>query len=58
MTAQVDSEPLTDQNMWYIDMCVINNSVSFLEKKMTFGTHERTCYVKFNVGPPPLILDI
>ena len=55
MTVQVDSQPVTDQNMWYIDMCCINNSISCLEKKTMFGTHEQTCYVDFNVGPPPHI---
>ena len=55
MTVQVDSQPVTDQNMWYIDMCCINNSISCLEKKTTFGTHEQTCYVDLNVGPPPPI---
>ena len=34
--------------MWYINMCCINNSISCLEKKTTFGTHEHTCYVDFN----------
>ena len=53
MTVQFDSQPLTDQNMWYIDMCCINNSISCLEKKTTFGIHEQTCYVNFNVGLPP-----
>ena len=53
MTVQVDSQPVTDQNMWHIDMCCINNSISCLEKKTTFGTHEQTCYVDLNVGPPP-----
>ena len=52
MTVQVDSQPMTDQNMWYIDMCCINNSISCLEKKTTFGTHEQTCFVIFNVGFP------
>ena len=37
MTVQVDSQPVTDQNMWYIDMCCINNSISCLEKKTTKG---------------------
>ena len=55
MTVQVDSQPMTDQNMWYIDMCCINNSISCLEKKTTFGTHEQTCYVIFNVGLPLLV---
>ena len=32
MTVQVDSQPMTDQIMWYID---INNSISCLEKKTT-----------------------
>ena len=45
MTAQVDSQPVTDQNMWYIDMCCINKSISCLEKKMTVGTHEQSCLV-------------
>ena len=31
MTVQVDSQPVTDQNMWYIDMCYVNNSISCLE---------------------------
>ena len=53
MTVQVDSQLVTDQNMWHIDMCCINNSISCLEKKTTFGTHEQTCYVDFNVGLPP-----
>ena len=50
MTVQVDSQPVTDQNMWCIDMCCINNSISCLEKKTTFGTHKQTCYVNVNVG--------
>ena len=33
MTVQVDSQPVTDQIMWYIDMFCINNSISCLEKK-------------------------
>ena len=56
MTVQVDSQPVTDQIMWYIDMCCIDNSISCLEKKTTFRTHEQTCYVDFDVGlpsPPP-----
>ena len=53
MIVQVDSQPVTDQNMWYLDMCCINNSISCLEKKTTFGTPEYTYYVNFNVGPPP-----
>ena len=48
MTVQVDSQPMTDQHMWKIDMCCVNNSISCLEKKTTFGTHEHTCYVNFN----------
>ena len=58
MTVQVDSQPMTDQKMWCIDMCCINNSISCLEKKTTFRTHEQTCYVNFNVSlpPPPLLL--
>ena len=58
MTVQVDSQPVTDQNMWCIDICCINNSISCLEKKTMFGTHEQTCYVNINVGllPPPTIL--
>ena len=51
MTVQVDSQPMTDQNMWYIDMCCINNSISCLEKKTTFGTHKQTCNV--SLPPPP-----
>ena len=43
MTVQVDSQPVTDQNMLYIDMCSINNSISCFEKKATFGSHEQTC---------------
>ena len=35
MTVLVDSQPVTDQLMWYIDMCCINNAISCLEKKMT-----------------------
>ena len=50
MTVKVDSQPMTDQNMWYIDMCYINTSISCLEKKTTFGTHQQTYYVVFNVG--------
>ena len=49
MTVQVDSQPVTDQNMWYIDMCSINNSISCLEKKTTLGTHDQTCYVSLCV---------
>ena len=58
MTVQVDSQPVTDQIMVYIDMCCINNSISCLEKKTTFGTHKQTCYVNVNVGlltPPPFL---
>ena len=40
MTVQVDSQPMTDQHMWKIDMCCVNNSISCLEKKTTFGTHK------------------
>ena len=60
MTVQVDSQPVTDQNMWCNDMCCINNSISCLEKKTTFGTHKQTCYVNFNVGllPPPLLVSL
>ena len=47
MTVQGDSQPVTDQIMWYIDMCCINNSISCLKKKTTCGTHEQTCYVDF-----------
>ena len=47
MTVQIDSQPVTDQNLCYIDMR-INNSISCLEKKTTFGTHEQTSYVDFN----------
>ena len=35
MTVQVESQPVTDQITWYIDMCCINNSISCLEKKTT-----------------------
>ena len=45
MTVQVDSQPMTDQIMWYIDMCCINKSISCLEKKTTLGTHDQTSYV-------------
>ena len=48
MIVKVDSQPATDQNMWYIDMCCINTSISCSEKKTTFGTLEQTCYVNFN----------
>ena len=41
MTVQIDSQPVTDQNMWYIDMCCINNSISCLEKKTTVGSHPK-----------------
>ena len=41
MTVQVDSQPMTDQIMWYIDMCLINNLISCFKKKTTFGTHEQ-----------------
>ena len=50
MTVQVDSQPVTDQKQWCIDMCCSNNSISCLEKKATFGTQKQTCYVNFNVG--------
>ena len=53
MTVQVDSQPVTDQNMWWNDMCCINNSISCLEKKTTFGTHKHTCYDNFIVGLLP-----
>ena len=53
MTVQVDSQPVTDQNMWYIDMCCINNSISCSEKKTTFGTLEQTYYADFNASPHP-----
>ena len=33
MTVQVDSQPVTDQQMWYIDMCCVNNSISCLETR-------------------------
>ena len=33
MTVQVDSQSVTDQIMWYNDMCYINNSISCLRKK-------------------------
>ena len=56
MTVQVNSQPVTDQHMWYIDMCCFNKSISCLEKKTTFGTHEQTYYVDFNVGLSPPIL--
>ena len=45
MTVQVDSQPVTDQIMWYFDMCCINNSISCLEKKTILGIHGQTCYV-------------
>ena len=44
MTVQVDGQPLTDQIMWYIDMCC-NDFISYLEKTTTLGTHDQTCYV-------------
>ena len=53
MTVQVDSQPVTDQNMWNIDMCCINNSISCLEKKTTLGTHEQTSSML--VCPSPLL---
>ena len=63
MTVKVDSQPVTDQNMWYIDICCINNSISFsnayspLEKKTTFETHEQTYNVDLNIGlPSPLFI--
>ena len=49
MTVQVDSQPVTDQIMWCIDMCCINNTISCLEKKTTLGTKDQTCYVKLCV---------
>ena len=60
MTVQVDSQPVTDQNMWNINMCCINNSISCLKKKMTLGTYKQTCYVNFNVGfhPPSPFLHL
>ena len=45
MTVQVDSQPVTEQIMRYINMCCINNSISCLEKKTTLGTNDQTCYV-------------
>ena len=53
MTVQVDSQPMTDQHMWKIDMRCVNNSISCLEKKTIFGTHEQTCCVDFYVDLPP-----
>ena len=53
MTVQVDSQLVTDQSMWYMTMCCINNSIYCLEKKTTVGTHEETCYANFNVGLTP-----
>ena len=55
MTVQVNSQPVTDQIVWYIDMCFINNSISCFKKKTTFGTHEQTCYVDFNVCQNPTV---
>ena len=51
MTVQVDSQPVTDQNRWCIDMCCINNSISCLEKKTTFGTHKLTMSTSMLVCP-------
>ena len=62
MTVEVDNQPVTDSIMLYIDICCINNSISFsnynspLEKKTTFETHELTYYVDFNIGLPPSLL--
>ena len=44
MTVQVDSQPMTDQLILYIDVGRIDNSSSCLEKKTTLGTHDQTCY--------------
>ena len=49
MTVVVDSQPVNVLNMWCIDMCCVISSISCLEKKTPFGTHEHTCYVDFNV---------
>ena len=49
MTVHVDSQPVTDRIMWYIDMCCTNNSISGIEKNMTMGTHDQTCYVSLCV---------
>ena len=54
MTVLVDSQPVTEQIMWYIDMCCINNSISCSEKKTTFGTHEQTLLV----WPLPLLVSL
>ena len=48
MTVQVDSHPVTDQLMWYTNLCCINDSISCLEKKTTEGTQDQTCYIPFN----------
>ena len=60
MTVQVDSQPVTDHIMWYIDMCYINNSISCLEKKTTVKNTwsdmlcPHQCLSKFNwVFVPP-----
>ena len=61
MTVQYESQPVTDQNLRYIDMCCITNSISCLEEKTTFRTHEQTCYVNFNVClplPPSCISEV
>ena len=44
MTVQVDSQPVTDQIMWYIDICRFDHSISYLEKKTTKGSHDQKCY--------------
>ena len=44
-SSDVMCQPVTDQIRWYIGMSCINNSIYCLEKKMTLGTHDQTCYV-------------
>ena len=33
MNVPGDSQPVTDQIMWYIDLCRINNSISCLKRR-------------------------
>ena len=45
MTDQRSSQSATERIIPCINMCFMNNSISCLERKTTFGTHDQTFYV-------------
>ena len=51
MTVQVDSQRMTDDIMWYIDMCYINNSISWKEDDSNEHMIDMLC-------PPPMSVKI